>query len=73
MKKAMHFFKLVFRVVNAIYRNKDRFEAEEEPDVELGQVYLETNVLKNSKWSVDMYFDFNDFRYLSHSQALCKL
>ena len=51
MKKALQFFELVFRVLNAIVRNKDHFEAKEEPDVELGQVHLETNVLKNSKWS----------------------
>ena len=46
IKKALHFLKLVFRLVNAIVRNKDGFEAEEEPHVELGQVHLETNVLK---------------------------
>ena len=47
MKKALQFFDLVFRVVNAIVRNKDHFDAKEEPDVELCQVYLETNRPKN--------------------------
>ena len=44
MKKALQYFNLVFRVVNAIVRNKDHFDVEEEPDVELCQVYLETNL-----------------------------
>ena len=39
----------MFRVLNAIVRNKDHFEAKEEPDVEFGKVYLETNVLRNAK------------------------
>ena len=46
MKKALHLLKLVFRVVNAIVRKKDSFAVEEEPHVQLSQVYLETNVLR---------------------------
>ena len=49
MKKALQFFDLKFRVVNAIVRNKDHLEAKKEPDVELCQVYLETNLPQISR------------------------
>ena len=70
MKKALKFFELVYRMVKPVVRNKDNLEAEEEPGVDLGQVVC---LERNSKWSFDMYFDFNNFIYASHSQSFYEM